>query len=105
MELTFLLAAVVAIVNVFASVAVLRISVFSPSQRWLQLGLIWLVSVIGAVVCVAFSSSQALGPSSPSTADPLYFPSDGGAPDGPVIGLCGCSGGDGGGDSGGAGGD
>lgn len=95
MELTFLLVAIVAIVNVFASVAVLRVSAFSTSQRWLQLGLIWLVPIIGAVVCVAFAHSQALGPSTSSTVDPLYFPSDGGAPDGPGIGLCGGSGGDG----------
>ena len=103
MELTLLLVAVVMLINVAASVVVLRVSVFSPSQRVLQLALIWLVPVIGAVVCAAFASSQALGPASPSTIDPLYLPNDGGAPDGPGIGICGCSGGDGGGDSGGGG--
>ena len=98
MELTLLLVAVVVLINVAASVAVLRVSVFAPSQRLLQLAIIWLVPVIGAVVCVAFASSQALGPASPSTIDPLYLPSDGGAPDGPGVGLCGC--GDGGGGDG-----
>jgi hypothetical protein len=102
-ELTLLLAAVAAFINVVASVVVLRVSVFSTSQRLLQLAFIWLVPVIGAVVCVEFASSQALGPASPSTIDPLYLPSDGGAPDGPGIGLCGCSGSDGGGDGGGGG--
>ena len=105
MQLTLLLVAVVAVVNVVASVVVLRAPVFSLSQRLLQLGFIWLVPIIGAVVCMAFASSQALGPASPSTMDPLYLPSDGGAPDGPGIGICGCSGGDGGGDGGGGGGD
>lgn len=103
MELTLLLVAVVALINVFASAAVLRVAAFSPTQRLLQLALIWLVPVIGAVVCAAFASSQALGPTSPSTIDPLYLPSDGGGPDGPGMGICGCSGGEGGGDSGGGG--
>ena len=97
MELTLLLVAVIVLINVAASIAVLRVSVFAPSQRLLQLALIWLVPVLGAIVCAAFASSQALGPASPSTIDPLYLPSDGGAPDGPGMGLCGCAGGDGGG--------
>ena len=97
-ELTVLLVAVIAVINVFASAAVLRVAVFSPTQRVLQLALIWLVPMIGAVVCAAFASSQALGPTS-RTIDPLYLPSDGGGPDGPS--MCGCSGGDAGGDSGG----
>ena len=103
MQLALLLVVVVVLVNVAASVVVLRVSVFSPSQRLLQLALIWLLPIIGAVVCVAFASSQALGPASPSTIDPLYLPNDGGAPDGPGIGICGCSGGDGGGGGGGSG--
>lgn len=103
MELILLFVAAVVIINVIASIAVLRVSVFSSPQRLLQLALIWLVPVIGAVVCMAFASSQALGPASPNAVDPLYSPLDGGAPDGLGIGLCGCSGGDGGGDSGGSG--
>lgn len=103
MELTLLLIAAVALINIVASVVVLRVPVFSPSQRLLQFALIWLVPIIGAVACAAFASSQALGPASPSTIDPLYSPSDGGGPDGPAIGICGCSGGDGGGDAGGGG--
>ena len=100
MELTLVLVAVVALINVAASVAVLRASAFAPSERSLQLALIWLVPVLGAIICMAFASSQALGPASPSTLDPLYLPSDGGAPEGSGTGLCGCGGGDGGGGDG-----
>ena len=103
MELILLLAAGVAVINVAASVVVLRVSAFSASQRLLQLMFIWLVPVLGAVVCVAFASSQALGSGSSSSFDPLYLPSDGGAPDGPGIGIGAWGSGDCGGDAGGGG--
>lgn len=103
MELTLLFVAVVVLINAVASLRVLRIPVFSRSQRVLQLALIWLVPIIGAGICIAFATSQALGPAAPSTHDPLYLPSDGGAPDDPSLGICGCGGGDGIGDSGGGG--
>lgn len=102
MQLMLLLVVVVALINIAASVVALRAAAFSPSQRMLQLGLIWLVPIIGAIVCAVFASSQALDPASPGTVDPLYLPSDGGAPDGPGVGICGCSGGDGGGDGAGS---
>jgi hypothetical protein len=95
MQLTLLVITVAALINVVASVTVLRVPVFSPSQRLFQVGLIWLVPIIGAVVCVVFSSSQALDATSLGTVDPLHLPSDGGYPDGAGIGICGCSGGDG----------
>ncbi|NEL27889.1 MAG: hypothetical protein G3W59_23380, partial [Xanthomonas perforans] len=49
MKLMLLLGVVLALGNIVASVAVLRVSVLSPSQRALQVALIWLVPVIGAV--------------------------------------------------------
>jgi hypothetical protein len=98
-KLILLLVAVAALINIAASVVVLRVSAFSSSQRLLQLAFIWLVPIIGAAVCVAFASSQAFDKNSPRTMDPLHLPSDGGAPDG--IGICGCSGTDSGGDGGG----
>lgn len=97
MELILLLGAMLALGNIVASVAVLRVSVLSPSQRVLQLALIWLVPVIGAVVCAAFASSQTFGSTSSSTIDPLYPSSDGGASDGQDIGSFSCDGGDTGG--------
>ena len=103
MKLILMLISVVAMINVAASVVVLRAPIFSSSQRLLQLALIWIVPVIGAVVCVVFASSQAAGQSTPSKMDPLYLPSDGGAPVGASTGSVGCGGGDGGGDCGGGG--
>lgn len=94
MELMLLLGAALALGNIVASVAVLRVSVLSPSQRVLQLTLIWLVPVIGAIVCAAFASSQALASTSSGTIAPLYPLSDGGASDGQDIGFVGCDGGD-----------
>jgi hypothetical protein len=73
MQLTLLVITVAALINVVASVTVLRVPVFSPSQRLFQVGLIWLVPIIGAVVCVVFSSSQALDATSLSTVDPLHL--------------------------------
>lgn len=100
MQLTLLAIAAVVFINIVASVLVLRVAVFSPSQRLLQLGVIWLVPIIGAIVCAVFASSQAHDLASPGTVDPLHLPSDGGGPDGPGIGICGCSSGDGGGEGG-----
>lgn len=94
MELMLLLGLVLALGNIVASVAVLRVSALSPSQRALQVAVIWLVPVIGAVVCAAFASSQAPGSTSSSTIDPLYPSSDGGASDGQDVGFVGCDGGD-----------
>lgn len=94
MEWMLLLGAVLALGNIIASVAVLRVSVLSPSQRVLQLALIWLVPVIGAVVCGAFAASQALGPTSSSTIDPLYPSSDGSASEVQDLGFSGCDAGD-----------
>ena len=101
MDLILLLGVGVALINIAASVMVLRVSAFSASQRLLQLLLIWLVPVLGSVICATFASSQALGPASSSSFDPLHLPSDGGAPDGPGIGIGGWGSGDCGGDAGG----
>ncbi len=101
MGLTLLLAGLVLLLNAFASVVVLRVPVFSPSQRLLQIALIWLVPIIGAVICATFAYS--LGPASPGTMDPLYLPSDGGGPEGSGAGIWGCSGSDAGAGSGGDG--
>ena len=103
MGLTVTVVAIVLIINAFASVVVLRVPVFSPLQRFLQIALVWLVPIIGAVICVAFAYSQSLGPASPGTMDPLYLPSDGGGPETSGSGTCGCNGGDAGAGGGGDG--
>ena len=89
MGLTLQIAAIVAVVNFVATLVVLRVSVFTTSQRLLQIALIWFLPIVGAVVCGAFAWSQALGPTSHGTIDPLYIPADGGGPDGHGTGDCG----------------
>ena len=103
MNLTVILLLALVLVNVAASVLVLRSDALSASQRAMQLGFVWLVPVLGAVFCAAVVHSQAAAATEKSTIDPLYLPGDGGGPDGPSIGIgiCGCSGDSGGGDGGG----
>jgi hypothetical protein len=99
---TLLLLIALALANAIVSAMVLRAPMLSRGQRALQLCFVWLVPVIGAVICAAFVHSQVGADTGASKMDPLYLPGDGGAPDGPDLpGICGCggdSGGDGGGD-------
>jgi hypothetical protein len=50
------IAVAVLIGNLIASFVVLRSDFYSPLQRGLQLLLVWLVPVIGAVCCASFAS-------------------------------------------------
>jgi len=89
---TLLVVAIVVVVDVAASVLVLRNAVFSRSQRLLQLAFIWSIPFVGAIVCAAFASSHAHGAVSPGAIDPVYLPPDGAPADSP--GVAGCDGGD-----------
>jgi hypothetical protein len=100
MELTHLLAAIIILLNFAASAVVYRASMFSTRQVLLQLTLIWLAPIFGAVVCTALASSQAREPAPPSTVDPLHLPADGGAQGDWGIGVFGCDGVSGSGDGG-----
>ncbi len=102
MNVWFPLLAALVVVNAIASLLVLRARVFSPSQRMLQVAVVWLIPLAGAIVCAVFARSQTPGPRSSSAFDPLYLPSDGGGPDGPGFGPCGCNDATGG-DAGGSG--
>ena len=95
--------AVLLFLNAAASILVLRSKLFSAAQRNRQLALIWLVPAVGAVVCSVFVFSQPKAAFSASSFDPLYNPTDGQAPEGPGLGICGCGGGDSGGADGGGG--
>ena len=44
--------------NIWATVAVLRASMYELRQKRLQLALVWLVPVLGALVVLTFVSSQ-----------------------------------------------
>ena len=70
------------LLNLLASVAVIRNRGFSQRQRLLQLLVVWLLPVLGSVACLVFASTQfrEISPAS-SDFDPLYNPADGGYPD------------------------
>jgi hypothetical protein len=104
MQPILLVLAIAALANVCASALVIRTDAFSNNQRLLQLGVIWIIPLVGAVSCGAFAWHQRSSQVSGGTLDPLYIPSDGGAPEGPGMGFCDCgesSGSNGGGDGGG----
>lgn len=75
--------------NILATVAVARTTVFTSSQRAIQIALIWLVPVIGFIVCLAFSATQISESKASGPFAPLNSPADGSTPaplDHPVIG-------------------
>ena len=91
------LSALVLVLNLFGSVAILRSPMFSGAQCFLQLLVVWLVPIIGAIVCLVFVASQSRdqGPGLDKTAFADGPCSVDGKPDG--NGVCG-SAGDAGGD-------
>jgi len=74
MEYALLLIA--ASMNIVASVAVLRLPDASVAQRFFMLAFVWLVPVLGAIICGAFSRAQARQPKPISQSDgPIGFDS------------------------------
>lgn len=69
----FLLAAVLLAANLVATVVVLRSELYSGPQRALQLALVWLLPVLGAIVCVVFATTQS-GTGSPGPAAEVVGP-------------------------------
>lgn len=100
------LALAVLLMNLVTTIAVFRVQGISGSQRLLQLALVWLLPVIGAVVCFAFATTQANAlaatsrSGSPAAADNGVVLADMGSPHMTECGDAGCDagGGDGGGD-------
>jgi len=86
--------------NVLASFAVLRKTELPANKRSLQLVLVWLLPVIGAVVCLAFvlTDTRDSRPSLDKTA--FVENADASGPDMVGPGICGCSDSGGGGDGG-----
>ena len=104
MNITLIVVSAVVLINLVVSVAVLRALALTPTQRLLQLLLIWFAPLVGAAICAAFVSSQALGPESRTAVDPPYPEGDGGPLPDPSTNGWGCASGDGAGCSGGEGG-
>jgi len=91
MNPVYLAIAVVAIANTVASFSILRSDGLTARQRVIQLALVWLLPLVGAVICWAFASSQSSPSSASSSFVPLHFPSDGAGCDGHGLGGSGSS--------------
>ena len=48
----------VATLNTISTVVVLRSPSFNGTQRFLQLLVVWLIPIVGAIVCLTFVASQ-----------------------------------------------
>ena len=100
---------VLVLINAVASLAVMRSPLLSGGQRVFQLGLIWLLPLIGAVICLTFAITEArAGRDSLSSSQVSIDSGDGGLiATGSFSSDCFAGGGDacGGGDGGGGGGD
>jgi cytochrome bd-type quinol oxidase subunit 2 len=92
---------VLVIFNLIATAFVLRHNALSRFQQAIQVLVVWLLPVIGGVVCLAFTRSQA-NQDPLSDADKRAFAdsawADGNTSGTPGICGCGAPGGDGGGD-------
>lgn len=104
--LTLTIAAIL-LLNLVATVIVLRTDLCTVRQRRMQLWLLWAVPVVGAITCLVFVYSQTAPEPVPSKLEPMEESLGGFAGDAPAPGLCesssdsdACSGGDGAGGSG-----
>lgn len=88
---------VLVMLNLAATRVVLRSGGFSPAQQRWQLALIWLVPIIGAVVCVHLAKTDAREVGLVLSQHDPHDPSDGAYVEGGPS-ICGCSGGGEGGD-------
>lgn len=98
MEWQAMVLSILVLLNVTATVTVARSGAFSPAQQAWQLGLIWLVPLIGAVVCFLLTKTDASQADlSPPQHNLASAAADGVLSDS-VPTICGCSGGADGGD-------
>lgn len=74
------------VVNAVVSFTILRSDVLSAHQKAFQLGVVWFLPLVGAVVYWAFSSSQSSSSSASKSFLPLHSPSDGAGSDGHGLG-------------------
>lgn len=73
--LVYPLAAMI-LINVVASVVVLRSGATKPAQKLLQVALVWVVPIVGAVLSLAFAKSDGLVTDPPSGTFGLAHPGD-----------------------------
>ena len=60
--------------NLLATIRVFRADLLAPQQRVLQVLLVWLVPVVGAIICLLVHARQ--GPAGDRTRDPNFHPAD-----------------------------
>lgn len=58
--------------NIFATVRIFPSDLLAPQQRALQILVVWLIPVVGAIVCLVVSASHA--PDRDKTRDPRFNP-------------------------------
>ena len=68
--------ALLAALNLFASAAVLRAVSLSSTQRWVQVGLVWMVPLVGSVLALAFLAADRPSRHVLSSHDPSPGPGD-----------------------------
>ena len=83
-SLTYLITAIL-LLNVVASAVVIRNREATASQRVMQLVVVWLLPVVGAVMCLVFSRLRSDPVRDSSSFDPLRRPSDPQVPGGPDV--------------------
>ena len=76
MELAIPLIVIVLLANLYASVVVVRAPILSRTQRFLQLTLIWLIPLVGAVLCALMARTHSTITNSASSIDAVYLDSD-----------------------------
>lgn len=69
--------AALASLDLIASLLVLFNRSYTGKQRLLQLGIIWLLPLVGALICIGVAWSDRASLAVRSTFDPLHKPSDG----------------------------
>jgi uncharacterized membrane protein YgcG len=92
--------AIFSVINVFATIAVVRVPGVSRAHRAFQLAFIWLVPILGSVVCLSSISHRTLGFSTAVSSDASASVGHNGASCGSEGASCGDSGGSDGGASG-----
>ena len=97
MDVQKLLIVAVLTINAYATIRVVRADLLSTSTKVVQIALVWLAPILGAVICLTFLSSQSLGPATHDGALDSAYGTGAGGGGGHDYSDLGC-GGDGGGD-------
>ena len=62
------------VIQTYASVVVIRVPNLSRRNRFLQLAIIWLVPLIGGILCVAFARNETIDKAPPKSSGDFIDP-------------------------------